>query len=306
MKTLLIGESRQGRVLASSYETIAFADVIGAEAAMFIVAPGADPPAFDGTLYLADPARYGEYDPPAHTRLILDAIERSSAQMVVFANSSYGIDTAPRVAAALGCAQVSDAVGYAHGVFTVSACNSKLRREVRPLSATVVVTIQRGAFPAGPAPAGQPQVETIDVGDIDSRYESLGFSEDKGPIDLAQAEVIVAAGRGIGKQHNIALVDDLAAALGGQTGASRPVVDAGWTERFRQVGVSGVSVAPRLYVACGISGAVQHLAGVKGAEFVVAVNTDREAPIAEEADVMVIADLEEFLPILTRKLKAAK
>ncbi len=123
-----------------------------------------------------------------------------------------------------------------------------------------------------------------------------------GGVDLGKAEIIVSAGRGIGKPENVEIVADLAQKLGGEYGASRPVVDSEWVDHNRQVGTTGQTVSPKLYVACGISGAIQHLAGMKKSEFVVAINTDRDAPIGEVADVLVVADLKEFIPVLTEKL----
>ena len=122
-------------------------------------------------------------------------------------------------------------------------------------------------------------------------------------VDLTKAAIIVSAGRGVGKPENVAMVQALAKALGGEYGASRPVVDAGWVEHSRQVGTTGNTVTPRLYVACGISGAIQHLAGMKKSDFIVAINTDRDAPIGEVANVLVVADLKQFLPVLTEKLQ---
>ena len=127
---------------------------------------------------------------------------------------------------------------------------------------------------------------------------------EQGGVDLTKAEIIVSAGRGIGKPENVAMVAGLAKALGGEYGASRPVVDSGWVEHNRQVGTTGQTVSPKLYVACGISGAIQHLAGMKKSEFVVAINTDRDAPIGDVADVLVVADLKQFVPVLTEKVQA--
>ncbi|MEE8483598.1 MAG: electron transfer flavoprotein subunit alpha/FixB family protein, partial [Nitrospinota bacterium] len=144
-----------------------------------------------------------------------------------------------------------------------------------------------------------------DEGDIASAFDIGGFEiEEKVGVDLAGAEVIVSAGRGVGKKENVEIVADLAKALNCEMGASRPVVDAGWTESFRQVGTSGQTVSPKLYIACGISGAIQHLAGMKKSEFIVAVNTDKDAPIGDVADVLVVADLKEFLPVFTGKIKS--
>jgi electron transfer flavoprotein alpha subunit len=305
MKALLIAEARDGRVLDWSYETEVFAARAGAETCMFIVTAAGAVPSYPGTLYLADSQRYGEYDPLAHLRLVLAVVDAEAPDLVVCVNSSYGQDLAPRIAGALQCAQVSDVVAYEEGLFTLPACNAKLRRRVKANTARVVVTLQPGAFDARERTAGEPRVEPLDVGDVDSPYESLGFEEaPSGAADLAREEVIVCAGRGVGKREHMHLVEELASALGAQIGATRPVVDAGWCDRSRQIGVSGVTVSPKLYVACGVSGAVQHLVGIRGAELVVAINTDRHAPIAEAAHVMAVADLVRLLPVLTAKLRS--
>ena len=132
-----------------------------------------------------------------------------------------------------------------------------------------------------------------------------GYEEaEKGGIDLTKSEIIVSAGRGVGKPENIEMIAALAEALKGDYGASRPVVDAEWVEHNRQVGTTGQTVSPKLYVACGVSGAIQHLAGMKKSEFIVAINTDKDAPIGEVADVLVVADLKQFVPALTEKVKA--
>ena len=166
-----------------------------------------------------------------------------------------------------------------------------------------MVTLQSGAFSLAGEPAGTPTVEKL-AAQAGAKLEFAGYEEaEKGGVDLSKAEIIVSAGRGIGKPENLAMVEALAKALGGEYGASRPVVDSGWAEHNRQVGSTGQTVAPKLYVACGISGAIQHLAGMKKSEFVVAINTDRDAPIGEVADVLVVADLKQFLPALTDRLQ---
>lgn len=302
MKALLIAESRQGALLQSSYETLAFAQKIGAEAVMFLVGNDNALPQFDGTLYLADVAEAGEYNPDEHLRLLLDVVEREQPQYVVFLHSSYGWDLAPRLAYALQAGQVSEVIDYDDGTLVVPACNAKLQRLVKAQNALTVVTLQAGAFNPVVATGAVPRVEKLVV-QADSRLAFLGFEEaEKGGVDLSKADIVVSAGRGIGKPENLAMVEALAQALGGEYGASRPVVDAGWAEHNRQVGSTGQTVAPKLYVACGISGAVQHLAGMKKSEFVVAINTDRDAPIGEVADVLVVADLKQLLPALTARL----
>lgn len=302
MKILLVGEYRNGKLLDATYELIAFAEKAGAETAMFLVGKETDLPRFDGTLYLADAERCGEFNPSAHRQLILDVAGREKPEMVVFSHSSYGWDLAPRVAFGLGAAQVSEVVDVQEGEFLVPACNSKLRRKVRPDTPVVVATLQSGAFAPAEEPQGVPTVEKLEGGS-GGDLDFLGYeTPEGGQVDLSRAQIIVTAGRGIGKEENIKKVEELARALGGEFGASRPVVDAGWTEHSRQIGSTGQVVAPKLYIACGVSGSIQHLAGMKKSGFIVAVNIDKEAPIAEIADVMVVADVNQFLPVLAKKV----
>ncbi len=303
MKALLIAESRQGVVLPGSYETLAFAGKMGAEAVMFLVGSDNALPKFDGRLYLADVGEAGEYNPDEHVRLVLEVVAKENPQLVVLSHSSYGWDLAPRLALALQAGQISEVIACEGDNLVVPACNSKLQRVVRAQSGVTVVTLQAGAFSPAGEPAGTPAVEKLAV-QGDAKLEFAGYEEaEKGAVDLGKAEIIVSAGRGIGKPENLAMIEALAKALGGEYGASRPVVDSGWADHGRQVGSTGQTVAPKLYVACGISGAIQHLAGMKKSDFVVAINTDRDAPIGEVADVLVVADLKQFVPALTERLQ---
>ncbi len=302
MKLLLIAESREGKLLGGSYELVAFAQALGAESSMFLVGSDGDLPQYDGTLYLADSAVAGEYNPDGHKALILDVIAQENPDMIAFCHSSYGWDLAPRIAFALKAAQVSEVVEVVDTTLVVPVCNSKLRREVKAGTEKTVVTIQAGAFGLAEDPAGAPTIENI-TGEAAGQIEFTGFEQaESGGVDLGKASVIVSAGRGVGKPENIAMVAELAKALGGEYGASRPVVDSEWVEHNRQVGTTGQTVAPKLYVACGISGAIQHLAGMKKSEFIIAINTDKDAPIGEVADVLVVADLKQFVPTLTEKI----
>lgn len=301
MKTLLIGEYREGKLLDSTYELFGFAGQLGAETALLLVGSETQLPAFGGTLYLADAAVCGEYNPDLHKKLVLEAVQKENPDYIVFVHSSYGWDLAPRVAAALKIAQVSEVVALADGGFEVGCCNAKMRRTVKPASARAVVTIQAGAFPVL-QPGGTPTVQKLTAED-GAALEFVGYeAAEKKDVDLAKAEVIVSAGRGVGKKDNIPVIAALATALGGELGASRPVVDAEWVSHSHQVGTTGQTVSPKLYVACGISGAIQHLAGMKKSDFIIAINKDRDAPIGEIADVLVVADVMQFVPALTAKL----
>ncbi len=304
MKTLLVAEYRGGKLLNSTYELVAFAEQLGAESAMFLVGTDSTLPQYDGTLYLADAGKYSEFNPAVHKQLLLDAIAKEQPDLVVFAHSSYGWDLAPRISLAMNAAHVSEVVAIVDGVPIAPVCNSKLRRDVKAKTAQMVLTLQGGAFSLENEPTGSPTVVPIDTG-ATAQVEFCGYEEaEEGGIDLTKAEVIVSAGRGIGKPENLAIIEGLAKALKGEYGASRPVIDSEWADHSRQVGTTGQTVSPKLYVACGISGAIQHLAGMKKSEFVVAINTDKEAPIGEIADVLIVSDLKEFVPALTEKIQA--
>lgn len=304
MKILLVAEYREGNLLSGYTELLGFAETMGAETIMFLAGSSEALPAYDGKLYLADAGSCGEFNPDMHKKMLLEIIASEQPDMVALAHSSYGWDLAPRLAFGMNAAQVSEVVEVQDGALVVPACNSKLRRTIKCNTGQTVVTLQAGAFNAIES-GGSPVVENVAV-DGDGRLVFGGYeAAEAGGVDLSKAEVIVSAGRGIGKPENVAMISGLAEALGGEYGASRPVVDSAWVEHNRQVGTTGQTVAPKLYVACGISGAIQHLAGMKKSEFVVAVNTDKDAPIGEVADVLVVADLQQFVPLLTEKLQAA-
>jgi len=304
MKALLVGEYRDGTLLTSAQELMGFAEKLGAQSSLFIVGSKDQLPAFNGTLYLAEASEYGEFNPDVHKQLLLSVIAEEKPDLVVFSHSSYGWDLAPRIAFSLKAAQISEVVDIADGAMVVPVCNAKLRRQVKPNTPVSVITLQAGAFGLSEDASGTPEIKEI-TGDAASAITFEGYeAAEAGGVDLSKSEVIVSAGRGIGKPDNMGVIEELAKALGGDFGASRPVVDSEWAEHNRQVGTTGQTVSPKLYVACGISGAIQHLAGMKKSEFIVAVNTDKDAPIGEVADVLVVADLKQFVPVLTEKLKA--
>jgi electron transfer flavoprotein alpha subunit len=302
MKTLLIGEYREGKLLDTTYELLGFAARLGGETAMFLVGSESQLPACGGTLYLADAARCGEYNPDLHKKLALQAVAKENPDYVVFVHSSYGWDLAPRVAASLRAAQVSEIIAIVDGGFELGCCNAKMRRTVKPATTPAVLTIQAGAFPVV-QPGGVPQLQRLEA-EGNGSLEFVGYEPAEAKeVDLTRAEVIVSAGRGVGKKENVPVIAALAKALGGELGASRPVVDAGWVDHSHQVGTTGQTVSPKLYVACGISGAIQHLAGMKKADFIVAINKDKDAPIGEIADVLVVADVLQFVPALTARVQ---
>lgn len=302
MKLLLVGEYRENKLLDVTYDLLGFASKIGAEISMVAIGYDSDLPKFDGKLYLADANEVGEYNPSVHKQIILDVVEKENPDSIVFIHSSFGWDLAPRVATALNAVQFSEVIDFKNDSFIVPSCNSKLRREIKANSNKSVITIQAGAFSLSQEPQGLPSVEKISSSvSSNTQFVSYEQAEAKG-LDLTKAEIIVTAGRGVGKKDNIPIIQALATKLGGELGASRPVADNEWVDQSHQVGTTGQTVSPKLYIACGVSGAIQHLAGMKKSEFIVAVNTDKDAPIGEIADVLVVADVLQFVPVLTNKL----
>ena len=241
-------------------------------------------------------------------QLILDIQGEQQPQYVVFPHTYQVRDYAPALATRLGQVLISDVTAiHAGPVFVRQWMQGKLNAEYAHKGDGVcLVSVQAGSFRADEVEASSSEGKTfapqIDVAQLRTR-PSEPFREAAQTVDLSAAQVIVSVGRGIGEQENLGLVEELAAALGAELAASRPICDAGWLPMERQVGSSGQTVAPKLYLAVGISGAIQHLVGMKGAKTVIAINKDADAPIFEIADVGVVGDLFEVVPALTKAIK---
>ncbi len=304
MKCVLVMHSRQGQLPESSYELFTCAEQIGAEQVLVFIGPRAALPPFAGRVYLLDSEVWGEFNPGAHCQAIAEIVRSEQPQLVVLEHSSFGWDLAPRLAASLDAAQISEVVAISADGYEVPCCNAKLRRVLAPATPLCVITVQSGAFDAAsPLVGAVAQISEVAPPPQGGKEKFVAYEEaEAASVDLGKAEVVVSAGRGMGKAENIELVARLAAALGGELGASRPVVDAGWVEHDRQVGTTGQCVSPAMYVACGISGAVQHLAGMKKSAFIVAINKDKDAPIGEVADVLAVADAVQLLPQVLEQL----
>jgi len=225
-------------------------------------------------------------------------------------------DFIPKLATAMGRTAISDCIGYKKEgeklAFTRQMFQGKLAADVSFTSeAPWFVTFQNGAFRGDKVEAGASAapVETVNVdipdGVIRNKPQEI-FKEAKQAVDLTQADIIVSVGRGIKEQKNIELAQKLAEALGGELAASRPICDNGWLPMDRQIGSSGQTVAPKLYLALGISGAIQHIVGMKGARTIVAINKDSEAPIFEIADYAVVGNLFDIVPPLIEEVKKSK
>jgi electron transfer flavoprotein alpha subunit len=288
---LVIAEGRDGGVNPASWEAVAAAQAFGQP--IKIVGPP------DG-LYTAD----------GYTAAIAAVVQAEQPELVFAAHTYQARDVMPRVAARLDRPLITDCVGVAPGppaVFTRPMFQSKLVAEVVPLGPTPhFVTIQLGSFRAD-AVVREGQAPAIDItlalpADVQQKPEPP-FREAKQAVDLTAAPRIVSVGRGIKGEEHIQIAKDLAAALGAELAASRPIIDAGWLPADRQVGSSGQTVAPKLYLALGISGAIQHVVGMKGARTIVAINKDPDAPIFEIADYGIVGDLFEIVPAMIAELK---
>jgi electron transfer flavoprotein alpha subunit len=268
--------------------------------------------AADSTLLVEDPA-LEPYTPDAWQQALTNLVGNRKPALVVVANTGMGMDLAAGLSAALDlplAAYCTDLrVDRSQVVATSQVYAGKLFAESRLPADGSVVSVLSGAFPidAGKSSASAPSIEAVAMPPLRSRvrFKQLNVPE-AGDVDITREQVLVSVGRGIQEADNIALAEELAAALGGAVSASRPIIDNGWLPRARQVGKSGMKVKPRLYVAVGISGAPEHLEGMRDAELIVAINTDPKAPIFDVAHYGTTADLFELLPALTDKIRALR
>lgn len=235
-------------------------------------------------------------------------------RLVLIGYSLVGMELTPAIANNLGMNALTNCVNIElrDGVVTVTRplFDGTMQAHIAlDETATAVIALQQGTVPAIVPSAKQAVVHwiTIDVNSVPSRSRVLEITEEpKGDVDLGKAEIIVAVGRGIGDQEKIHFTAELAEALGGTLACSRPVVDVGWLPRERQVGASGKSVAPKVYIACGISGAIQHLTGMRESKRIIAINKDANAPIFQVAHIGVVGDLFEIVPALTKAAQKAQ
>jgi electron transfer flavoprotein alpha subunit len=322
---LVVAEQREGKLNRVSFETLAAAQAIAKETGWTVeaVLPGNNlsAPAAElaakgaAKVYALESPALASYTSDAYVDALQHFLAEKQPQLVLFPHTYQVRDFAPRLALALDRTLISDSTGYkCEGggklLFTRQMFQGKFSADVSFTGeAPWLATIQTGAFRPDSAPAEPAPVETAVAATAEAAPRVIPhevFQEAKQAVDLGQAEVIVAVGRGIKEQKNLAIAEALAAALGGEVAASRPICDNGWLPLDRQIGSSGQTVAPKLYIALGISGAIQHIVGMKGAGTIVAINKDAEAPIFEIADVGVVGNLFDIVPMLTEEIRKAK
>jgi electron transfer flavoprotein alpha subunit len=309
---LVIAEHREGKLNRATLETIAAAQTAGGPVKIAVLGSGVDAVATE--VSSADAAEVIVVDDPALKDYTADGMVLALEQLIaaekpdrVFLPHTYQArDFAPALAARVNRPLVTDCVAVKGDGYVRPMFQGKLQADIA-VDGPHIATFQIGSYRADAMKAGasaapvRKAAVTIDAAKIRQKPEAP-FKEAKQAVDLSQAERIVSVGRGIKAQEHLQLAQQLAQAMGAEIAASRPICDAGWLPMDRQIGSSGQTVAPKLYVALGISGAIQHLVGMKGARTIVAINKDPEAPIFEIADYGIVGDLFEVVPAMISEL----
>lgn len=250
------------------------------------------------------------YSSSGYAEAIADYAKKVNADYLIIGNTSLGKDLAPKLAVKLNgnCAMdcIKLDVQSNEVVATRPIYAGKANIDVKLKSDVKVFTIRPNVFKAEILESKEPSVEVIEVANPNLKSRVVSFKKSEGKLDVAEADIIVSGGRGLKGPENFHLIEELAEALGAAVGASRAVVDAGWRSHDEQVGQTGKTVSPSLYVACGISGAIQHLAGMSSSKYIVAINKDKDAPIFSVADYGIAGDVFEILPVLTEEIKKIK
>ena len=318
---LVVMEQRGGEWNRMSFETLAaaqqLASSIGETASAAIPGQAVEALAKElaskqlDRVYAVDEALLGNYTADAFTSALEQLVRAKQPTYVLFPHTYQVRDFAPKLATRFNQVLISDVIGIKDGpVFVRQLFQGKLNADVKAGGAPPhFVSIQAGAFRAEQAVSGSATVEKFapQLNAASIRTKPLEpFRESARAVDLTAADIIVSVGRGIKEKDNIEIVAELAKALGGELAASRPICDSGWLPMERQVGSSGQTVSPKVYMAVGISGAIQHLVGMKGSKTIVAINKDANAPIFEVADYGIVGDLFEVVPALTEEVVKAK
>lgn len=323
MSVLCVLEQRGGKWMQISLESLTaatqLAQTLGVPVSAVVLGSDASSLATDATRFGVDRVfcleheLLSQYTPDGYTSALEQLIRSQSPDAVVFPHTYQVRDYAPKLATRLGKPLVTDIVGLnksaQHPACIRQLFQGKLNADLMLENGLAFVSVQAGAFSAAQPAASQAVVEqfpvTLDAGSIRSKPEPP-FQEAQRSVDLGAAQIIVSVGRGIKEKENLPLVEELAQVLGAELAASRPICDNGWLPMDRQVGSSGQTVAPKVYLAVGISGAIQHLVGMKGSQTVVAINKDENAPIFETADYAAVGDLFEIVPALIAEIRKAK
>ncbi|PKN64633.1 MAG: hypothetical protein CVU57_13660 [Deltaproteobacteria bacterium HGW-Deltaproteobacteria-15] len=310
----LIAERRKGCVTQETYELLGFARAVGNGQMVIVILPGKDVLASaqeiaekTGCETIALSGDHLEhYNGLAYAEVLMNFLRCKADGWVCLPHTSMGYDLAPRLAVQLGASCITAVDSAGDGWLRRPVYSGRFKEEIVPQTSLVVVTVLPGAFQAPAERSGSMGgVMVIEANEKKLPSTTVGIAESpRRDSSLKDAEVIVAGGRGIGKRENVALLEELAAAFPKSAlGASRSACDLGWFQHKHQIGVTGQTVSPKLYIACGISGAFQHVSGIRGAQSIVAINTDPHAAIFQSAHYCIREDLVTFIPILIEELK---
>jgi len=324
MDILIVLEESNGQIHRMGLESIAagqrLSDEMGLNAGALVLGSNADGLADQASKYQlgevlkVNDALLESYSADGYSEAVKQIIDQENPTYVLFGHTYQVRDYVPRLSAKLNKPFLVDniAIRVENGqpIFTKQMFNAKLSADVEANgSGPFLVSFQSAAFSMDAAAAGSASIREstvqLDTAMIRTKSEPP-FQEEAGGVDLTSADIIVSIGRGIGKEENIPLAVELSKALGGELAASRPVVDSGWLPSAHQIGSSGQSVSPKLYLALGISGAIQHVVGMKGSKNIVTINKDPDAPIFEISDYGVVGDILEIIPKLTEAIQALK
>ncbi len=319
-KILVFLEQRENKIKKSSFEAISLAALLasknGFSAECAVIGNEIE--------NLSDTAKYGigkvihykhkdleNYSSSAYAEILADHIKANSFDIILFSNTALGKDLAPLVSIKVEAGIIVDCINLALTdgklIVTRPIFAGKALLETKLKSERQIFTLRPNVFKAVTTEnAEAADIATIDLNKLNLKSKVTGFKKSSGKIDVAEAEIIVSGGRGMKAPENFKLIEELAETLGAAVGASRAVVDAGWRPHGEQVGQTGKTVSPSLYIACGISGAIQHMAGMSSAKYIVAINKDKEAPIFTIADYGIAGDVLEVLPILVTEIKKLK
>ncbi len=312
MDILVVLEEAQGSLHRLSKEAIVGAQELGGKVVALVIGKHSDQIAeecssFDlENVIKVNHELVSTYNADGYSNIVQKVIETNSPKIIVTGHTYQTRDFMPRVSAALDIPFIPDIISISESIFVKQVLNGKLNANTSYGTDQVILSFQSAAFSEENIILGSCSSMALDI-NIDSNIvrskSEEPFQEEAGDVDLESAELLVSVGRGIEKEENIPLAFELAKVLGAEVSASRPVVDSGWIDSFRQVGSSGSNVTPKLYFSLGISGAIQHVVGMKGAKIILAINKDKDAPIFEIADYAVIGNVLEIVPKLTEVLK---
>jgi len=319
MKLLAFAEQREGKFKKSAFEVTqtakGIAEKLGAELVTLVIGNNIEGiltelGAFGATrVVAAQDARLHYYSTTAYARIVAEVAQKEQASVLFFPASQMGKDLAPRVAAKLSAGMAADCVALkvesGEIIATRPVYAGKAMLDLKVTSPIKIFALRPNVFTAVSKVGGAVNVEKYSpqLSDADFTAKVTGVKVAEGRPDVTEANIIVSGGRGMKGPEHFHLIEKLADVLGGAVGVSRAVVDAGWRPHDEQVGQTGKTVSPTLYIACGISGAIQHIAGMSSSKYIVAINKDKDAPIFQIADYGIAGDLFEVLPVLTEEVK---